>query len=139
MEAQRTGLVDAAQIRGGTIARRESDERYVIERAIDLVRGSKDEGDAATGLTYKLQKVQGPAGIDSEIVAWISEAGSNGDLGGEVKHGPNVGKRLPQLCDRSDVALHNLHARTVHGAKPMQVFLGARPAQVVVNPHRPAA
>jgi hypothetical protein len=56
------------------VARRGCNERYVIQRAINLVGRSKDEGDAATGLTDQLQEVQRPSRIDGEIVARISEA-----------------------------------------------------------------
>ena len=104
VEVQRLALVDALRQVLVGVAAAALDDLHVFEIPIHFIRGAVEDGRAGPGGADGLQDVEGPQGVDLEVVAGVLDAGGDGDLGGEVEDAVGVGVAADGVGHRGGVA-----------------------------------
>ena len=110
----------------------------VVELSIHLIRRCKDERRVVVVRADRLQHVERAARIDVEIGARVDQGGGDGYLPRQMEHGVLVPDVLGESAPVPHVLFNEGDPVRVLGEEPLEVALGARPAEVVEQGDLPA-
>src|SRR5690606_18748931 len=105
----------------------ELDHLKVIERAIDLVGRSEDEGGKASCAAHGLDHVECPTRIDFKVIDRLIKAGRHCRLRSKVKHRGCVGKGGLDHWKVADIGKKGVDPVAELVLQPCKVLVNARP------------